>query len=274
MEVYARCTFSLLDWDGKPTTHSCSVGRNKTYVRTAANNSRLGITKFIKRKALEQLGHLRDDCFRIRCDISVLKLVVQNEDAAAVAKFVDVPPSDIIQHLGDLLSSSDGTDVMFEVDGESFGAHRSILSARSPVFKAELFSPMKEGTATCVWIQDMEPRVFKALLHFVYNDVLPEIDECEMMVMAQRLLVAADRYCLERLKLICEEKLCGYIDTSSVGTILALAERHSCHGLKKACLCFLMSGGNLMAAIVTGGLEHVMSSCPSVVKELLMKSCS
>jgi hypothetical protein len=29
-----------------------------------------------------------------------------------------------------------------------------------------------------------------------------------------------------------------------------------------------------MAAIVTGGLEHVMSSCPSVVKELLMKSCS
>jgi speckle-type POZ protein len=230
-------------------------------VRTAANNSRLGITKFIKRKALEQLGHLRDDCFRIRFDINVLKLVVQNEDAAAVAKFVDVPPSHIIQHLGDL-SSSDATDVTFEVDGESFGAHRSILSARSPVFKAEL------------WIQDMEPRVFKALLHFVYNDVLPEIDECEMMVMAQRLLVAADRYCLERLKLICEEKLCGYIDTSSVGTILALAERHSCHGLKKACLCFLMSGGNLMAAIVTGGLEHVMSSCPSVVKELLMKSCS
>jgi speckle-type POZ protein len=121
----------------------------------------------------------------------------------------------------------------------------------------------------------MEPRVFKAMLHFVYNDALPEIDVGEMMVMAQHLLVAADRYCLVRLKLICEEKLCSYIDTGSVGTMLALADQHGCHGhgLQKACLNFLMSGGNLMAAVVTGGLEQVMSSFPSV-KELLLKSCS
>ncbi|WVZ50350.1 hypothetical protein U9M48_001609 [Paspalum notatum var. saurae] len=71
----------------------------------------------------------------------------------------------------------------------------------------------------------MEATVFKALLHFVYTDSLPEIDEgVEAMVMSQHLLVAADRYGLERLKLICEDSLCNYIDTGSVGTILTLAE--------------------------------------------------
>ncbi|XP_062198300.1 BTB/POZ and MATH domain-containing protein 1-like [Phragmites australis] len=134
-------------------------------------------------------------------------------------------------HLGHLLSSGEGADIALEVDGETFSAHRSILAARSPVFTAQLFGPMRENTAVCVWIEGVEVGVFKALLHFVYTDSLPEVGDGEAMAMAQHLLVAADRYSLERLKLICEDKLCNHIDTSTVGTILALAEQHSCHGL-------------------------------------------
>lgn len=44
--------------------------------------------------------------------------------------------------------------------------------------------------------------------------------------MAQHLLVAADRHGLERLKLICEDKLCKYIDTRMSTTTLVLAEQH------------------------------------------------
>ncbi|XP_002449867.1 BTB/POZ and MATH domain-containing protein 1 [Sorghum bicolor] len=267
--VKARLSLCLLDKDGK-VAYTCKC---RSYIPNPPMSSLHGASRFITRKDLENSGHVLDDRFRIGIDMTVFKVVRKEHAGAAVAKLVDVPPSDISQHLGDLLSSGEGADVMFEVDGESFGAHRAILAARSPVFKAELFSPMEEGTATCVWVEDMEPRVFKALLHFVYNDVLPEIDEAEAMVMAQHLLVAADRYCLERMKLICEEKLCSYIDTGSVGTMLALADQHGCLGLQKACLNFLMSGGNMMAAVVAGGLERVMSNCPSV-KELLLKSCS
>jgi len=131
---------------------------------------------------------------------------------------------------------------------------------------------MAEGAAAArVGIHDMEAKVFKALLDFVYTDTFPDADEGETMAMAQHLLVAADRYGLERLKLICEDKLCGYIDTSTAGTILALAEQHGCHGLKKACSDFLMTGNNLTASIVTGGFEHLMNSCSSVLQELLVK---
>jgi speckle-type POZ protein len=36
---------------------------------------------------------------------------------------------------------------------------------------------MKEKTLACVRIEDMEARVFRALLHFIYTDSLPEMDD-------------------------------------------------------------------------------------------------
>jgi speckle-type POZ protein len=55
---------------------------------------------------------------------------------------IDVPPSDIGSHLGLLLDCTDGSDVSFVVDGVKFPAHRAVLAARSPVFKAQLLGSM------------------------------------------------------------------------------------------------------------------------------------
>ncbi|GJN04917.1 hypothetical protein PR202_ga22501 [Eleusine coracana subsp. coracana] len=85
-----------------------------------------------------------------------------------------VPPPDIGHGLRCLLSSGEGADVEFDVAGETCAAHRCILAARSPVFMAELFGAMKEKTATYIRVEDVEAGVFKALLHFIYNDSLPD----------------------------------------------------------------------------------------------------
>nr|CAB3481478.1 unnamed protein product [Digitaria exilis] len=53
---------------------------------------------------------------------------------------VPVPPSNIGKHIGTLLDGTDGKDVSFLVDGETFHAHRAVLAARSPVFQAELLA--------------------------------------------------------------------------------------------------------------------------------------
>uniref|UniRef100_K3ZM09 BTB domain-containing protein n=3 Tax=Setaria TaxID=4554 RepID=K3ZM09_SETIT len=263
--VKARFRFSLLGENGEPVP-----GYSKSSEFFATMIEKRGIDRFIKSFTLELSGCIIDDCFSVRCDITVLK-VIHKDKGVAAERFVVVPPSNIDKDLGHLLSSGKGADITFVVDGETFAAHRNILVARSPVFMAEFFSPMKEKAAECVRIDDMEARVFEALLHFVYTDSLPEIDQGAAMVMAQHLLVAADRYSLERLKLICEDKLCNYIDTTTVGTILTLAEQHGRHGLKKACFQFLMSGNNLNAAIGTDAFDHLTNSCPSVLKELLAK---
>lgn len=43
--------------------------------------------------------------------------------------------------------------------------------------------------------------------------------------MLQHLLVAAERYKMERLKLLCQEKLCKHIDGRTVVTMLVLADQ-------------------------------------------------
>jgi speckle-type POZ protein len=239
---------------------------------TMTTDNGRGYPKFVKREDLEKSEHLKDDAFTVRCDI-----VVFNEfraEATAVAnQFVTVPQSDLKQHLGDLLRGEKGADVVFSVGGETFAAHRCVLAARSTVFSAELLGPMKEGgNGSVVCVDDMEAQVFKALLCFVYTDSLPETEEeDEGAAMLQHLLVAADRYNLERLKLICQEKLCSHIDVRTVATILVLAEQHRCDGLKRACFAFLSSPVHLMAVMITTGFVHLRISCPAVAMELVAR---
>jgi speckle-type POZ protein len=175
-----------------------------------------------------------------------------------------VLPSDLPRHFGDLLASGHGTDVGLRGDGEHFALHRCVLAVQSPVFKAQLYGAMKEGRqAHCLVIEDMRADLFRNLLHFIYTDTtLPEQTAGEDALMAQHLLVAADRYGMERLKIICEDKLCRQIDVSTLATTLALAEQHRCQGLKDACVEFLKAPGALDGVMATDGFEHLAVSCP------------
>ncbi|KAG2571439.1 hypothetical protein PVAP13_7KG109800 [Panicum virgatum] len=217
--------------------------------------------RFVRRQDLERSEHLKGDCFAVRVHVCIFK------GAPPVA----VPPPDIHRHLGGLLSGEEGTDVEFRVRGETFAAHRFVLGARSPVFRAELLGPMKEGTATdAVQVEDMEPQVFHGLLTFVYTDAWPETEEEDECVMAQHLLAAADRYDLPRLKLMCQDKLRQRMDASSVASILALAEQHRCPRLKEACFKFLaFSSVAFLEAIASEEFEYLARSCPSVTRELI-----
>ncbi len=53
--------------------------------------------------------------------------------------------------------------------------HNCAPQVRSPVFKALLDAPMREGKEGVVTIQDVRAPVFRTLLHFVYTDSLPEV---------------------------------------------------------------------------------------------------
>jgi len=230
-----------------------------------------GYAEFIKREDLEKSKHLQDDSFAVRCDVVVTgEFRAEEAPVATTPASVSVPSSDLHKHLGDLLHLEKGADVVFDVAGQTFAAHRCVLAARSPVFSAELFGMMKEGdTGGVVRIDDMEAQVFKALLYFIYTDLFPNTAEQDEDVLSQHLLVAADRYNLERLKLLCEQKLCEYIDVGTVATILALAEQHHCHGLKKVCFDFLSSPANLKAVVASDGFKHLSRSCPSVMEEVI-----
>ena len=70
--------------------------------------------------------------------------------------------------------------------------------------------------------QATRPAVFRGLLHFIYKDSLPPMDDLnddEYEEMLRHLLVAADRYAMERMKLMCES-----LRAKTVATTLALAD--------------------------------------------------
>ncbi|CAL5070109.1 unnamed protein product [Urochloa decumbens] len=123
----------------------------------------------------------------------------------------------------------------------------------------------EEKDTQCVKVHDMEPAIFEALLNFVYTDSLQ--DDCNVVM--QHMLVAADRYGLHRLRLMCEAKLCHSVDVQTVATTLVLAEQHHCTQLKNACLEFIASRNVLGAVMKTDGFNHLITSCPLVMKEIL-----
>lgn len=258
--VTAQATLTVLDQDGKP-----SYSRTTAEVNLSDPGSFCGFYKFMRRRDLEESSELlvRDDCIALGVHVRVL------DEAPSTTT------SDMHQHhLFDLLSKSKGTeDVEFRVEGNTFVAHRSVLRARSPVFRAQvpqLPSARKEtdtGVVVQITLDDIEPRVFKALLTFIYTDACPA--EMDDFVMTQSLLAAADTYSVQRLKLMCEDRLCGCISTGSVSTLLALAEKHKCPGLKEACFDFLASKTVLFAVVKTKEYEHLARSCPAITTELI-----
>ncbi|CAN6283311.1 unnamed protein product [Urochloa humidicola] len=60
-----------------------------------------GYSRFIRRSVLERSKHLRDDAFIIRCDMIVVRYLGEEVSTA----FVPVPPSNLQQHLRDLLET-------------------------------------------------------------------------------------------------------------------------------------------------------------------------
>jgi speckle-type POZ protein len=168
----------------------------------------------MKRDLLEA-SYLHDDCLVIECDVTVIKEV----RVVPRTPEIQVPPSDLSNNLAKLLEGKKGADVTIKVGGEVFYAHRIVLAMRSPVLDAELFGPMGDKEKRCMEIEDMQPAVFRALLHFIYTDALPAMDHLvggDKTEMAKHLLVAADRYAMERMKLICESTLCKTLDTKAV----------------------------------------------------------
>uniref|UniRef100_A0A0E0DJM3 BTB domain-containing protein n=1 Tax=Oryza meridionalis TaxID=40149 RepID=A0A0E0DJM3_9ORYZ len=148
-----------------------------------------------------------------------------------------------------------GADVTLQVGGgeterTTFVAHRCVLAARSSVFRSELFgatATSKAGSGGQVHVVDdgIDARAFEALLRFIYTDAPPELDEedDDASSMARDLLVAADRYNVERLKMICQNELCKRIDANTIDNTMALAEieKHHCSSLKKACVDLVFS---------------------------------
>jgi speckle-type POZ protein len=142
-----------------------------------------------------------------------------------------------------------------------------------------------------VEINDMEAEIFYALLVFIYTDSFPDWDRLEdeeddesgeeeegyeladeYAMWLLQLIEAADRYALQRLKLICAEQLVEYTDMDRVADIIVVAERRQCRLLKDSCVELIKSHSSLYTVFTVDSLDQIIRTCsPSVLNELLSK---
>ena len=110
------------------------------------------------------------------------------------------------------------SDVSFNIGGRQFPAHKSILAAKSEVFEAMFQHPTKENFTNPIEIEDIEPDVFHELLRFIYTG---RLSTTAMESMAVGLLIAADKYFLEELKVKCENYLVRQMTPGNCREILS-----------------------------------------------------
>ncbi|RZC73488.1 hypothetical protein C5167_048968 [Papaver somniferum] len=258
-EIKASVEFKLVNQCGEGQ-FSNSAKSSHTF---NAGSSAWGFNKFANRSALETSNYLKDDRLSIHGTVSIVQIRFEEEKRYVIP----VPQSDMIQKLKGLLKSEIGSDITFQVADEEFRAHKSILAARSPVFKAMFYGLVGNPDMDTVVVEELDPFTFKAMLLFLYSDELPETHElsdsdspCTSTTIMRHLLTAADRYNLPRLRQMCGAKLYEDIAANNVAETLALAELHQCLELKTACLKFAAKPENLKEVMKSDGYADLEKS--------------
>jgi len=83
--------------------------------------------------------------------------------------------------------------------------------------------------------------------------------------LADALLPAADKYCLERLKVQCEETLCTTIDKDNVADTLILADLHSATQLRQQAIDFINT--HTQDVLETTGFQTMIRTHPHLLAD-------
>ncbi|XP_061729368.1 kelch-like protein diablo isoform X2 [Cydia pomonella] len=117
-------------------------------------------------------------------------------------------------------------DVVLHVANRKLFAHRVILSACSPYFRAMFTGELAESRATEVTIRDVDEQAMEQLVEFCYTAHIV-VEESNV----QALLPAACLLQLQEIQDVCCEFLKRQLDCSNCLGIRAFADTHSCREL-------------------------------------------
>eukprot|EP00742_Colponemidia_sp_Colp-10_P004078 GILJ01004352.1.p1 GENE.GILJ01004352.1~~GILJ01004352.1.p1 ORF type:complete len:591 (-),score=93.69 GILJ01004352.1:286-2058(-) len=138
--------------------------------------------------------------------------------------------------LRELVNNSLLSDVVFLV-GENrtpIMAHKAILAIRCAFFRAMFGGDMREAYQREVYIPNIPPDAFLALLHHLYTGSFVLNPDIAMDVMA-----AANQYGLDEVKRACSEYIYSSVDASNACFFLHAAQMHEAEDLFQFCFKFI-----------------------------------
>lgn len=141
--------------------------------------------------------------------------------------------------MSEYLNNEQFSDVSFLVEGRRLMAHRMLLTLFSDYFRRAFACGMRETFEPDIVIEDVSYDTFYALLEFIYTGKLrlsqtQQGDVCFLM----GLLRAADQFCVDCVKQLCEKHLSLAVDEENVEVFLNEAERFQALQLVQYCEWF------------------------------------
>ncbi|WKY01428.1 hypothetical protein Q1695_015431 [Nippostrongylus brasiliensis] len=177
-----------------------------------------------------------------------------------------VPPCRLSEDLSALFESKQFSDCTLVATCKSngpqiFHVHKAILAARSRVFHAMFEHNMTESERNEVAIDDVEPDVLREMLCFMYTGSSPSVDQ-----MAQHLIAAADKYHLDRLKVMCEQALCAALTAENACVTLVLADLYSAEQLRTHAINYI--NVNATEVMNSEGWKDLVKEHPTLLAEV------
>jgi len=117
-------------------------------------------------------------------------------------------------------------DVVFVAGTDEHGAHRAVLAAVSPFFRAMFSANLRESGQSKIPFHEIESRVLGAILNFIYTSEIVITDNN-----VEDILVAADFIQLNSLRNLCCQYLQSQMNASNCIGIYLSAKTRNCKGL-------------------------------------------
>lgn len=150
-----------------------------------------------------------------------------------------------------MLTDEKFTDVTVMVGEKQIKAHKAMLAIHSPVFDAMLSSDMQESRQNVINIVDFDYEVVQEMLTYIYSDTAPNMHK-----LADRLLIAADKYELDKLKALSERTLCEKVSVDTAVKYQALAKICNAVQLQRTVAEFIAN--NIAAVQNTDDWKHMV----------------
>ncbi|KAG4920179.1 hypothetical protein AAZX31_18G021700 [Glycine max] len=152
--------------------------------------------------------------------------------------------------------------------GPPIPAHKSVLGARSEIFKNMLeCDECKAAPSNSITIPDLNHEELESLLEFLYSGTLG-VEKLEKHVYA--LSQAADKYVIPHLLKHCERYLLSSLSTSNALETLEIADTCSNHNLKETTLNFLVK--NIEHMVPSPKFETFVHRSPHLTVQLVTRA--
>ncbi|XP_055953411.1 speckle-type POZ protein B-like [Argiope bruennichi] len=179
------------------------------------------------------------------------------------ANLLFVSKSILNNNLKSMLDDCSLFDINLRTSSRTYPAHKCILSARSPVFKAMFSNNMKEKMSEWVDIEEFDDDTISLMLQYIYTAEVGELQ----WESALRLYQASDMYEILSLRNICSFYLKTSLCPSNACETLVLADLHEDDDLKSYVQDFILKDAEHI--INSDEWGHLMKFNPKLADDTL-----